>query len=72
MINALVIGVDPTTRLSHEELSVDELATYFSNHVLVGLRAFVEVSANFANYKRAVSRKLLRELQFLGLSFLNQ
>ena len=72
MINALVIGVDPTKRLSHEELSVDELATYFSNHVLVGPRAFVEVAANFANYERAMSRKLLRELQFFGLSFPNQ
>ena len=72
VINALVIGADPTKRLSHEELSVDELATYFSNHVLAGPRAFVEVAANFANYERAMSRKLLRELQFFGLSFLNQ
>ena len=29
VINALVIGVDSTTRLSHGELSVNELATYF-------------------------------------------
>ena len=35
VINALVIGIDATTRLSHEELSMDELATYFSNRVLV-------------------------------------
>jgi len=72
VINALVIGVDPTKRLSHEELSVDELATYFSNHVLAGPGAFVEVAANFADYERAMGRKLLRELQFIGLSLLNQ
>ena len=72
MINALVIGVDPTKRLSHEELSVDELATYFSNHVLAGPGAFVEAAANFADYERAMGRKLLRELQFIGLSLLNQ
>ena len=29
VINALVIGVDSTTRLSHGELSVNDLATYF-------------------------------------------
>ena len=72
MINALVIGADPTKRLSHEELSLDELATYFSNHVLAGPRAFVEVAANFANYERAMSRKLLPELHSLWSQFLNQ
>ena len=72
MINALVIGVNQTKTLSHEELSVDELDTYFSNHVLAGPRAFVEITANFADYERAIGRKLLQELEFIGLSRLNQ
>ena len=72
MINALVIGVDQTKRLSHEELSVDALATYFSNHVLAGPGAFVEMAANFADYERAMCLKSLRNLQFINLSLLNQ
>ena len=72
VINALVIGVDPTTRLSHEELSVDKLATYFSHHVLAGPGAFVEIATNFAHYEKAMGLKLLQELQFIGLSLLIQ
>ena len=72
MINALVIGADPSKRRLHEELSVDELASYFSYHFLAGLEALAEIAANFADYERAMGHKLLRELQFIGLSLLNQ
>ena len=72
MINALVIGIDATTRLSHEELSVDELATYFSNRVLAEPGAFFEIAVSFNDYEQAMIRKLLRELEFIGLSSLSQ
>ena len=72
VINALVIGIDATKRLSHEELSVDELATYFSNRVLAGPGAFVEIAVSFDDYEQAMILKLLRELEFSSLSRLSQ
>jgi hypothetical protein len=72
VINALVIGIDATTRLSHEELSVDELATYFSNRVLAGPGAFFEIAVSFDDYERAMILKLLRELEPIGLIRLSQ
>jgi|TARA_B110000238_G_C15745735_1_gene277034 hypothetical protein len=61
VINALVIGADATTRLSHEELSMDELATYFSNRVLVIPGAFFEIALSFDDNEQAMIRKLLHE-----------
>ena len=72
VINALVIGVDSDSRLSHAELSISELTAYFSNRVLAGPGAFSEVAIGFANYERAMSRKLLRELEFISMSKLDQ
>lgn len=72
MINALVIGIDATTRLSHEELSVDELATYFSNRVVAGPGAFFEKALSFDECEQAMIFKLLRELELIGLSRLSQ
>ena len=72
VINALVIGIDATTRLSHEELSVDELATYFSNRVVAGPGAFFEIALSFDDCEQAMIFKLLRELELIGLSRLSQ
>ena len=67
MINALVIGVDAKTRISHEELSINELATYFENRILASPRAFFEIAFSFNDYTRAMIPKLLRELEFTSL-----
>jgi len=72
VINALVIGVDAGSRLSHAELSISELSAYFSNRVLAGPSAFSEVAVGFADYERAMSRKLLRELELISMSKLDQ
>ena len=72
VINALVIGIDATTRLSHEELSVDELATYFSNRVVAGPGAFFKIALSFDDCEQAMIFKLLRELELIGLSRLSQ
>ena len=72
VINALVIGIDATTRLSHEELSVDELATYFSNRVVAGPGAFFEIAVSLDDCEQAMIFKLLRELELIGLSRLSQ
>ena len=72
VINALIIGVDATSRLSHAELSIAELTAYFMHRVLAGPDAFSEVAIGFEDYERAMRRKLLRELAFLSMSELNQ
>ena len=72
VINALIIGVDASSRLSHAELSIAELTAYFANRVLAGPGAFSEVAMSFEDYERAMSRKLLRELEFLNMSQLDQ
>ena len=72
VINALIIGVDSSSRLSHAELSIAELTAYFAHRVLAGPGAFSEVAMGFEVYERAMSRKLLRELEFLNMSQLDQ
>lgn len=72
VINALISGVDAASRMSHAELSTDELTAYFSNRVLSGPGAFSEVAIGFDDYERAMSRKLLRELEFISMSQLDQ
>ena len=72
VINALIIGVDASSRLSHAELSIAELTAYFAHRVLAGPGAFSEVAMGFEDYERAMSRKLLRELEFLNMSQLDQ
>ena len=72
VINALIIGVDASSRLSHAELSIAELTAYFAHRVLAGPGAFSEVAMGFEDYEHAMSRKLLRELEFLSMSQLDQ
>ena len=72
VINALIIGVDDASRMSHAELSIAELTAYFAHRVLAGPGAFSEVAMGFEDYERAMSRKLLRELEFLNMSQLDQ
>jgi len=45
-----------------------ELTAYFAHRVLAGPDAFSEVAIGFDDYERAMSRKLLRELEFLSMS----
>ena len=72
VINALIIGVDASSRLSHAELSIAELTAYFAHRVLAGPGAFSEVAMGFEDYERSMSRKLLRELEFLNMSQLDE
>ncbi|MGB0799979.1 MAG: DUF1194 domain-containing protein, partial [Planktomarina sp.] len=71
-INALVIGLDVNARLSHEELEVGELTAYFRAEVIHGPAPFIEVALGFADYARAMRKKLLKELAIPSLSLLDQ
>jgi Protein of unknown function (DUF1194) len=51
-------------------LPIDEdglgLRDYYANSVIIGVDAFVEPAAGFADYARAIREKLIRELRPLG------
>ncbi|WP_245815127.1 DUF1194 domain-containing protein [Shimia gijangensis] len=63
-INGLTIGEN---RAGFDP-SLQELSAYFEANVIRGPGAFVETSLGFTDYERAMTRKLLRELQGLALS----
>lgn len=48
-----------------------DLRQYYQQEVIYGSDAFVEVATGYADYERAIKRKLLRELTVLALSQLN-
>jgi len=47
-----------------------ELQQYYRQEVIYGAGSFVETAAGYADYERAIKRKLLRELTVLALSAL--
>lgn len=67
-INALVIVEDRDEERAGAR-ETGELPAYFNTQVVQGPGAFVEVARGFRDYKRAMTRKLVRELaaQPLGL-----
>ncbi len=67
-VNALVVGIDPEDRISHEEIGITELTAYFQTEVIRGPAAFTEVALGYGDYARAMRRKLLRELSLPSLS----
>ncbi len=62
-VNALVIGADET----QSRAAPGHLIDYFEAYVIRGPGAFVEHAEGFADYERAMVRKLLRELEGLVL-----
>jgi hypothetical protein len=68
-INALAVGGD--LPLDHGTMAEEggRLSAWFTQNVLWGPGAFVESAADYDDFERAISRKLVRELQppLLGL-----
>ena len=69
-INALVIGSDDRANRDERQADIKELSSYFSAYVIRGSDPFVETALGFTDYASAMERKLLRELQSIGLSHL--
>lgn len=67
-INALVIGVDDSNPGDIRQAEISELSSYFRAEVILGAEAFVQTALGFADYERAITQKLLRELDGLVLS----
>lgn len=64
-VNALVIGTDGENALS-------ELARYFEAEVIHGPDAFVERATGFEDFQRAMTLKLLKEIEGLSVASLNR
>lgn len=64
IVNGLTIGnANGQTRLS-----LQELTAYYEANVIRGAGSFVEAAQGFEDYEKAMTRKLLRELQGLSLA----
>lgn len=68
-VNALAIEVTETaTDHGQDEGAPDRLTAYFRDNVIHGPAAFVQTADGFADFERAMTRKLLRELEIrIGL-----
>lgn len=67
-INALVIGVDDPDMGDIRQAEIAELSSYFRAEVVLGPDAFVQTAIGFTDYARAMTQKLIRELEGLVLS----
>ncbi len=69
-INGLVIGVDNPNIGDVRQLEISELSSYYNAYVIMGPDAFVLTAIGYADYARAMRKKLLRELDGLVFSHL--
>ncbi|MFK7837966.1 MAG: DUF1194 domain-containing protein [Sulfitobacter sp.] len=69
-INALVIGIDDPNIGDVRQAEIGELSSYFNAEVILGPDAFVQTALGFADYARAMTEKLVRELDGLVFSAL--
>lgn len=70
-LNALVIGVESPASGAGRQVEIAELSAYFQAWVITGPDAFVETAVGFDDYRAAMTRKLLRELETLAVSSLD-
>ena len=62
-INGLVIGIDDPNIGDIRQAEIGELSSYFRAEVILGPDAFVHTAIGFNDYARAMTQKLLRELE---------
>ncbi|MGB5559317.1 MAG: DUF1194 domain-containing protein [Paracoccaceae bacterium] len=69
-VNALVIGADAARYLNYTQSEIKQLTAYFETEVIRGADAFVEAAIGFEDFQKAMTRKLLKELETLAVSSL--
>ena len=69
-VNALVIGADDRGTADRRQGEIAELSSYFRTQIIMGPGAFVETALGFEDYERAMTRKLLRELEGMAVGAL--
>jgi hypothetical protein len=62
-VNGLAIGVDDPNTGDIRQAEISELSSYFRAEVMIGPDAFVHTAIGFNDYARAMTQKLLRELE---------
>jgi len=67
IVNALIIGSDPEDSQSTSGEEIPKLESYFRAEVIRGPDAFVVTANGFEDYQRAMTRKLLREIEVLAV-----
>lgn len=67
-INGLVIGADTTNGGDIRQAEIGELSAYYKAEVILGPDAFVQTAIGFEDYARAMTEKLLRELEGVMIS----
>lgn len=66
-VNGLVVGTPRPDNYAGRTTYLEDLAAYFTAEVLRGPDAFVELAVGFEDYRQAMERKLLRELQSVAI-----
>lgn len=67
-INGLVIGADDIGVGDQSQVELGELSSYYRAEVILGPDAFVYTALGFADYARAMTQKLLREMDVATIS----
>lgn len=62
-INGLVIGAEDPALGDSRQAEIGALASYYRAEVMFGSGAFVETAKGFEDYARAMTQKLLREVE---------
>lgn len=70
VINGLVIGPDAPANINKNRHNLKTLLEYYEAYVLRGFGAFGEPAEDYADFERAMRRKLIRELQPVAVSAL--
>ena len=67
-INGLVIGPDGRANTTKDLTNVKSLLGYYRSFVLRGPDSFAEAALDYADFERAMRRKLIRELRTVAVS----
>lgn len=71
-INALVVGVAAPLMAGTRADSIPELSAYFKAEVIQGQDAFIQVALGYHDYRTAMEKKLIRELETLPIGSLER
>ena len=70
-VNALVVGRHDLRADDRREEGIQELTAYFRAEIIRGPDSFVEAALGYEDYRNAMTRKLLRELETLSMGALD-
>lgn len=69
-INALAVGAAGSSTSYDETAELARLSSYFQSVIIQGPDAFVETASGYQDYQRAITKKLLREMNVIAVGSL--